>query len=441
MKIFKKILLLTLILNSVNYSYAQDAEKTVTLVVSGQGKTQDVAKQNALRSAIEQAFGAFISSKTEILNNNLVKDEIVSVSNGNIQRYEVISQIQEPEGVYATTIKATVSITKLTSFIENKGYEIEFKGLLFSANLRQQYLNEDSEFKSIKNLSIVSNAILSKSLNYLIELGEPHKATYRVNFKIIKDGYYYVPIKIITSTNENYEKFIEYFVNTINSIKMNETEIDNYKKIGKRVYTLKMHNPYNYQIQSLSFRSAKSAIALQNLFIKSNRYIHDFNVLNNIDTIKIETCCIYRGYKTTNNIESGIYLGDIGYNRWCLNYTEYENNMKSFPDFSFYHGIRSGDYEFPAWKFYYNILHSLTNQSILFEQKNYFNQTIDDWFKYGNPYDNRSAHEPYRYYPAEYIEDFGVLKFTKNEYFSYYYALYSEVELSKVTSFSVKKIF
>jgi hypothetical protein len=47
-----------------------------------------------LRSAIEQAFGAFISSKTEILNDNLVKDEIVSVSNGNIQKFEVLSEAQ-----------------------------------------------------------------------------------------------------------------------------------------------------------------------------------------------------------------------------------------------------------------------------------------------------------------------------------------------------------
>jgi hypothetical protein len=68
---------------------AQDADKTVTLVVSGSGKTQDEAKQNALRSAIEQAFGTFISSKTEILNDSLVKDEIVSVANGNIQKFEI----------------------------------------------------------------------------------------------------------------------------------------------------------------------------------------------------------------------------------------------------------------------------------------------------------------------------------------------------------------
>ena len=66
---------------------AQTESKVAILTVSGSGKTQEEAKQNALRNAIEQAFGTFISSNTQILNDNLVKDEIVSVSNGNIQEY------------------------------------------------------------------------------------------------------------------------------------------------------------------------------------------------------------------------------------------------------------------------------------------------------------------------------------------------------------------
>jgi len=47
-------------------------DKTVTLTVSAQGQTISEAKQNALRDAIEQAFGTFISSNTEILNDELV---------------------------------------------------------------------------------------------------------------------------------------------------------------------------------------------------------------------------------------------------------------------------------------------------------------------------------------------------------------------------------
>ena len=70
----KKSLLFLVLLLSLSIN-AQD-DKTVTLNVSGTGKNLEDAKTNALRSAIEQAFGAFISSKTEILNDNLVKDEI-----------------------------------------------------------------------------------------------------------------------------------------------------------------------------------------------------------------------------------------------------------------------------------------------------------------------------------------------------------------------------
>ena len=72
------------------------SNKTTTLVVTGQGKTKDEAQQNALRSAIEQAFGTFISSKTELLNDELVSDEIVSLSNGNIQKFEILSELQIP---------------------------------------------------------------------------------------------------------------------------------------------------------------------------------------------------------------------------------------------------------------------------------------------------------------------------------------------------------
>ena len=114
----KQLLLILALFFALNI-HAQD-DKTVTLVVSGQGKTQDEAKQNALRSAIEQAFGTFISSKTEILNDSLVKDEMVSVTNGNIQKFEILSEGKIQNSEYSINLKATVSVSKLTTFIESK---------------------------------------------------------------------------------------------------------------------------------------------------------------------------------------------------------------------------------------------------------------------------------------------------------------------------------
>jgi len=147
---------------------AQD-DKTVTLTVSGQGKTQDEAKQVVLRSAIEQAFGTFISSNTTILNDNLVKDEIVSVSSGNIQKYDLLNTSTLPDGTSAVTLSAVVSVSKLISFSEAKGAVIEFKGGLFTINVKQQILNEQAEVKAIWDMLFILNLIAVQSFDYTIQ--------------------------------------------------------------------------------------------------------------------------------------------------------------------------------------------------------------------------------------------------------------------------------
>jgi hypothetical protein len=70
-------------------AFAQEPSKDVTITASGSGKTIEEAKQSAFRSATEQAFGAFISSKTEIFNDQVVADQMSSVSSGNIKSFEV----------------------------------------------------------------------------------------------------------------------------------------------------------------------------------------------------------------------------------------------------------------------------------------------------------------------------------------------------------------
>jgi hypothetical protein len=210
--------------------YAQE-DKTITLVVSGQGKTQDEAKQIALRSAIEQAFGAFISSKTEILNDNLVKDEIVSVTNGNIQKYEVISDVQIPDGGYATTLKATVSVSKLTSFCESKGVAVEFKGRLFAFNINQQILNEKNEIKAIDDLCKVAKTLSDISFDYSIKASEPTSVDAgNANWRI--------PLQISVKANQNFFLLTKYIYSTIKGLSLTQDEVLNYLGLGKLTYPI-----------------------------------------------------------------------------------------------------------------------------------------------------------------------------------------------------------
>jgi hypothetical protein len=209
-----------------NKDISNNNNKTVTLTVSGTGITLEEAKTNALRSAIEQAFGAFISSKTEILNDNLIKDEIVSVTNGNIQKFDIISLVEIPNNGYALTLNATVSIDKLTSYAQSKGVSIEIKGGLFAANIIQQELNEKAEVISLQNILNTSNELLKKSFDYSIETkGNP----------TLNNGNYDIPLKVSVKLNKNFYQFRKYFINSISGLTMSDSEILNYEEIKKPI--------------------------------------------------------------------------------------------------------------------------------------------------------------------------------------------------------------
>jgi hypothetical protein len=225
----KTILLLFLQFALIN-TYAQD-DKSVTLTVTGQGKTLDEAKQNALRSAIEQAFGAFISSKTEILNDNLVKDEIISVSNGNIQKFDVISEIPMPEVGFATTLKATVSVSKLTSFVESKGVVTEFKGKLFAFNVNQQILNEENEIKAVKDMCNVLKQIMDISFDFTINASQPTS----INGN---NDNWLIPYNVHVIANKNFINCTNYLYKSLMSLSLYNDEAVNYIKLNKEAYSI-----------------------------------------------------------------------------------------------------------------------------------------------------------------------------------------------------------
>ena len=268
----KKLILILLLACNI-HANAQD-DKTVTLVVSGQGKTQDEAKQNALRSAIEQAFGTFISSKTEILNDNLVKDEIVSVSNGNIQKFEIISEVQIPNGDYATSLKATVSVTKLTSFVESKGVVVEFKGSLFAFNVNQQILNEKNEIKAIEDLCHVITKLSDASFEYSIKVSDP----IAVNASNEK---WRIPMYISVSANNNLLNIATYINQTLKGLSLSIDEANNYIKLGKKVYPISIaanENEYNYVL----LRTEKGVSKLISQVYYFNHSILNFKISNGI---------------------------------------------------------------------------------------------------------------------------------------------------------------
>jgi hypothetical protein len=266
----KKLILLLIAFTLI--SYAQD-DKTVNLNVTGTGKNVEEAKQNALRSAIEQAFGAFISSKTEILNDNLIKDEIISVSNGNIQKFDLISEFTTPIGDIIITLKALVSISKLTSFVESKGIEIEFKGGLFSQNVKLQQLNDSNEKKVVYELVGLMHEKLQTVFNYEIEASNPVLNDDKINWNI--------PLKVTAIANENLSVFANYFIKNLTALSLNDNDVYNYKQLKKQVYEVEIY--YQEQVYKIYLRDYSSFLVLHNLTRSWLFYLGCFQVDNGID--------------------------------------------------------------------------------------------------------------------------------------------------------------
>lgn len=233
---------------------ARETGKDVQLLVTGDGKTKDDAVQSALRSAIEQAFGTFVSSNTQILNDELVRDEIATVSSGNIKKYEILSE-NEHAGGWTVNIKTTVSINSLIEFAKSKGNEAELAGAVYLMNLKMARLNIANEEKAIAHLFSQLKAMMPYIFDYEIIVDEPKEAKVLINRKGESPFYYVYPnhyrcnIKIIVKANNNIVAFNNLFVNTLKALRTSPEEMAMRDKLGgfpdtKTRYGLRCTNDY-----------------------------------------------------------------------------------------------------------------------------------------------------------------------------------------------------
>ena len=285
-----------ILLVSITPIVAQPENKVALVTVSGSGKTKDEAIQVALRNAIEQAFGTFISSNTEILNDELVKDEIVSVTNGNIQEFDIISEVQTPDGNWSNTVKAKVAIDKLTSFCENKGVKVEFKGSLFAINIKQQMLNEQNELKAIENMRLVLKKIICQSFDFNISAGQPSSS----------GDLWKIPITIEGTLNNNFKNVSVYLFNTLKGLGCNQSEFENYTNLNKELYFV-AYKPMGAKDKDAGLFALRNKESFEQVIMLINDIRDAFiniSINNGIETINLNKLRFLNG-------ESGLFLEDL----------------------------------------------------------------------------------------------------------------------------------
>lgn len=219
-KIVTIILLVCMVFFQMNAAIS--AYKEVTLTVSSDGTSKNEAIKNALRSAIEQTYGVFVSSNTSLLNDELLKDEIVTISSGNIKKYkELISDVL-PNGRVYVMLQATVSISKLITYAKSKGATVEFDGASLAMNIQMEKLNTRSQNEVLKNLAIQTKSLLYNGYDYSLNVLSVENSIFKEGVKI--------SLEVKASPNKNFKKAIALIHQTLKTLHV---------PLGKQVSTIK----------------------------------------------------------------------------------------------------------------------------------------------------------------------------------------------------------
>lgn len=200
----------------------------IALVVSGEGQTKNEATASALRSAIEQAFGTFVSANTTLLNDDIVRDEVATVTSGNIKSYKELSSIQNSDGIYNVSVSAVVSIGKLISYAQSHGSSAEFAGQTFMMNIKMRELNKQNEAVALQNLIVQLKSLQDDIFDFEIQTKDPVPDDRAPEVK--NENGWKVPVELTIKTNENYLTFVELLNNTLSALSMSEEDVEDYRK-------------------------------------------------------------------------------------------------------------------------------------------------------------------------------------------------------------------
>ena len=238
----------------------QKAADDIVLVVSGTGATKEDATKAALLSAIQQTYGTFVSSNTEILNDELIKDEIVTVSRGNVKYYKELSSITLPSGLQEVTLQAMISISTLSSYAKSKGSSAELAGAAFAMNMKIFEANKQNELAALQHLATQMTIMIPQLYTKILTIGEPHlinKIDYfesrdvlSIHYKSVDDSVaememkkaeaqmpkasdvYAIPFSVSYHYNENSSGIVLYLMRTLEALSLTQKEAESYQKQG-----------------------------------------------------------------------------------------------------------------------------------------------------------------------------------------------------------------
>jgi len=210
--------ILTILVFSQTLIIAQDgplvaAEGEKKVITSGYGKNPDEALTQALRNAVEEAVGTYMTSTTRIENDDIIEDKILSLSRGFIKDFKKLSEMKV-EGETKVTVAVIVTKTQILETLKASGVKVEIKGGLLFAQVSQEKEQMEDEANIIREYT--KNIPQEHPFDYSLEYGTPVPQS---------DTRFKIPLKIKVSVNQNYHNQYANLKSFLNEIAVEETNM------------------------------------------------------------------------------------------------------------------------------------------------------------------------------------------------------------------------
>ena len=195
--------------------------QNVSLICYGEGATHEEAIRNAIRNALEQTYGTLVSSNTKIVNDELISDEIASMSRGCVEQYKELWFADDK--VKRVAIQAIVSPEKLFSYVKNQGMSTNVNGASFAMNIKLTELKLENAQFAMKHLMEELLLYADKMYDYQILIDEPYP---------FENDLANVDVVISCKANANTVTFYQKYRKTVNAIieSLGSTKINNSQK-------------------------------------------------------------------------------------------------------------------------------------------------------------------------------------------------------------------
>ena len=129
------------------------AGDTQEVIASGTGHNAEAALGNAYRNAVSQVVGALVIGEILVQNDQIIRDRILTLSNGFVHSYDLLGQNTLDDGLVEIRIRARVKRNDVTSHLQQAGViqlPVDVRGL--AAERRTREMTFDDAFAIFEEL-------------------------------------------------------------------------------------------------------------------------------------------------------------------------------------------------------------------------------------------------------------------------------------------------